>query len=100
MGAVGIGSNRQGTSLTVKDLIAMSRIKDCLSGALLFVKEVVIVMISIVAGQLDMIVIIIIMIKITALATCSTFMYTTRACPIMDFACVTIISGGCGLGQG
>ena len=28
-------------SLTVKDLIAMSRVKDCLSGALLFVKEVV-----------------------------------------------------------
>ena len=31
----------QGTSLTVKDLIAMSRVKDCLSGAPLFVKEVV-----------------------------------------------------------
>ena len=46
-----IDSNRQGTSLTVKDLIAMSRVKDCLSGALLFVKEVV--MTSIVAGQLD-----------------------------------------------
>ena len=36
-----IGSNCQGMSLTVKDLIAMSRVKDCLSGALLFVKEVV-----------------------------------------------------------
>ena len=46
-----IGSNRQGTSLTVKDLIAMSRVKDCLSGVLLFVKEVV--MMSIVANQLD-----------------------------------------------
>ena len=46
-----IGSNCQGTSLTVKDLITMSRVKDCLSGALLFVKEVV--MMSIVASQLD-----------------------------------------------
>ena len=48
-----ISSNHQGMSLTVKDLIAMSRVKDCLSGALLFVKEVV--MMSIVASQLDMI---------------------------------------------
>ena len=60
-----LGSNRQGTSLTVKDLIAMSRIKDCLSGALLFVKEVVMVMMSIVASQLVMIIIMVI--KITAL---------------------------------
>ena len=64
-------------SLTVKDLIAMSRFKDCLNGALLFVKEVV--MMSIVASHAagyDTIIVI----KITALATfltCSTFMYTT-----------------------
>ena len=45
-----IGSNRQGTSLTVKDLIAMSRVKDCLSGALLFVKEVV-MMTDVYCGQ-------------------------------------------------
>ena len=34
------GSNRQGSSLTVRDLIAMSGVRDCLSGALLFVREV------------------------------------------------------------